>query len=561
MLENTKGKYIIQQATGTGKTVEMGAIINRLNKWPILVIAHRAELLEQIKSTCIRTGIDEKDIQIVLQNQLEPNKKLYIASIQTLYRRDLSKISPNIGIIDEAHHALEDNTYGRVMQHYNNIPWLGFTATPTRRTKKEKIAFAETWDDIIYSYPIKQGIKEGYLAKIMYYTINTGISLDSVKMSRGDFDDTSLAAATNVFTRNKAMVDKYNELNLHKTITFCVNKDHCHTVAKTFQDAGIESYAILEDTPKRDRKEILQKFQESPTLTKMVLTSRDVLGEGCDFPSLQAIFLARKTMSTTIYIQQFGRGLRNHPDLEYKIIVDMVDQDKKRRKVCNCLNTVFQLADTIHIEGDIIKQLDDAKEKIEKPPGVKDDPETFEQENVSLQIANILFELPEGLEESNLAWFAPEPGSYFCQVEKDKYFRIEDKQLRCKLFDNKELVMETANMDEIVKYCEEKVTQYKETSYMWKKSVKEFMEKKEVTPGQRGLLAKIAPGINPDLITSAKASEIISAHIAKKNQEPITKNQRYFLMKKRYNANSLSVMSKRQASKEIAKIINEEKQR
>jgi DNA or RNA helicases of superfamily II len=132
-------KEIVQLPTGMGKTVVFSSLIRNLGK-KTLILAHREELLNQAKDKMITCGVTGK-IDIVLQSKPDPFADHWVASVQTLARRNLNDMSPELMIIDECHHSIA-TTYKRIMEAFSNIPIIGFTATPTRTGKKEKKSLA-----------------------------------------------------------------------------------------------------------------------------------------------------------------------------------------------------------------------------------------------------------------------------------------------------------------------------------------------------------------------------------------------------------------------------------
>lgn len=558
--QNPKGKYLVQLPTGMGKTVVFAMLIKDLGL-KTLVIAHREELIFQAKAKIAQaTEYEENEIDVVLQSQPDPTKNIWVASIQTLSRgRRLEKISPDLLIIDEAHHSCAD-TYKNVLERYD-IPAIGFTATPTRRTPKEKAELAKIWGELVYQYPIKKAIIDGYLAYIKYYQVKTQVSLDAIKTVAGDFQADELEEAVNNFERNTACLNKYNELGSGKCVVFCVGVAHAYAMRDLFIENGIETYSVTGNTDSDSRREILAKFQAAPMTANIVLTNVMVLTEGWDCPNVRMIMLARPTQSEIIYLQQLGRGTRKAPEKNAVIIVDIVD-NCKNKKLCNCLTTIFNLQKDVSIEGDVIKGIEEreARQKEEAEQAIVDTA-TSQEAALELELSKILFDMPWELETSKLAWFSPCENEYYCQITDKLHLKIKDEILSYQLFKMQDNTLvklgATTSFAEILSSSEAIAYEYSEYRYIWDKSIRMNMVNKAVTERQRELLAKFMPHINPDIISRETASKIIGANIAKsksKLAEPATQKQKNYLRVLGYDGDDLDDISKGEAGKLIGQL-------
>ena len=119
------------------------------------------------------------------------------------------------------------------------------------------------------------------------------------------------------------IVDTYLKyVNGKKTVIFCTSVDHAAEIAKLLRDSGVKAEAVSG----RDRVEIRDKIlKDYETGSTNVLCACDLLNEGWDSPHTTVLFMARPTMSKTIYLQQLGRGTRRCPGKEDLLVVDFVD--------------------------------------------------------------------------------------------------------------------------------------------------------------------------------------------------------------------------------------------
>ena len=150
----THRSVMVQMPTGTGKTVLMAEVIKKFielktskNNTGILIVAHRRELLDQIRGTVDYFGIDMKKNRITVE------------SIQKLSREKHRPqgLQPSLVIIDEAHHALA-KTYRMLWDWWPKAKFLGLTATPCRL---DNTGFTDLFQTLVQSYTIQEFIRMG----------------------------------------------------------------------------------------------------------------------------------------------------------------------------------------------------------------------------------------------------------------------------------------------------------------------------------------------------------------------------------------------------------------
>jgi len=563
--KNPNERTICQMATGTGKTVVMAEFIKQNPLKKFTIIAQMEEILEQILNVLIAYGsCTEHEIEIVQQSQPNPEKRIWVCSVQTIARGTrLEKMQPASIIIDECHHG-QAESYRKVIDFYRQstptLPVLGFTATPTGRTQKIRNALAEVFDSICFQYPIKQGIKDKFLANILYYKVVTKVDLNDIKDTDGDFNQGELAEKVNIHARNKACVEKYTERGAGKAMIFCVNVAHAQHIAQMFKDTKYEAHHVNGDTPDDERKSILEQYKNADIRKNIILSVCGICTEGWDCPNIRMVILARPTKSPIVYLQALGRGTRIVPGIKTDIIViDIVDHCK-RKSLCNCLTTVFSLSQELEMEGNILKQVEEKEQEFttagEKPNNEKKtDMETATQENIQLQLANILFDKPIEIENSEITFFSPREGQYFCYISKTDFVAITEKGLQYQVWQNRKWIKDCTQITDAIATCEAIAQQpeYQDTKYVWDKETHQAMKDLPVSDKQKQYLKKYAPQIDPNQISRETASQILAASFSKNNTTPATENQKARLYGY-FPRNDVDKMSKRQAQIELWKM-------
>lgn len=442
-IETNYDKGVCQQAivsaTGTGKTYVFSGIPERMKeKLPgrMLILAHRDELLEQaIKS------IESANPKLTISKEAgteyaNENSDVVVASVATLGRKGSTRISRfpwekfDKAITDEAHHATADSylriyELGGFLSPNTRKLHVGFTATPQRADGE---ALAKVFKKIVYEYPLRRAIEEGYLVEPKGIRVQTQVSLEGVKNgSNGDFSLSSLADAINNPERNQLVVKAWLDHGEgRRTIAFAANIQHAIDLAGMFNHYGVKCEAIWSGDPDRKDKIDRHKVGEYP-----VIINCGILTEGYDDPPVSCVLLARPTKSGVLYSQMVGRGTRLYLGKLDLIVIDVVDSSYKNSLLT--LPTLMGLPTTLDLKG---KGMLWAVRKIE------DAAKEFPQVNFALlpDINNIqafvqsvnLFDikLPEEVSSNSiLSWMPGPTGEYVLLLPNKERLTIQQNML------------------------------------------------------------------------------------------------------------------------------------
>jgi superfamily II DNA or RNA helicase len=324
LVENRR--QLIVLPTGAGKTVVFGAIARQFHEQvsadkPILVIAHRSELLDQA----------EQKLQMVWPRvftgriQAERNEQLgevLFASTQTLVAGRAVR-PPGLIIYDEAHHSRADGAY-KVLERLGVFEpdgpmLLGVTATPSRSDKNE---LGDIFTHLTYERTILQMIMDGYLADVRGVKVSVpGLNLRAIRTTAGDYNAKDLSYALNGDEALDAVVEAVQEHAAdRKSLVFAVDVKHGQALAKRFKEAGVASASIDGTMPPQERASILTAFEKNQL---RVLVNCQILTEGYDEPSVDTVVIARPTRSSSLYTQMVGRALRLHPNKVDALVLDL----------------------------------------------------------------------------------------------------------------------------------------------------------------------------------------------------------------------------------------------
>ena len=140
--------------------------------------------------------------------------------------------------------------------------------------------------------------------------------------------------------RNQLIVDTWLQYARGKrTVVFCVSVKHAEQISKLFEEVGGAGSSGLRRMKQSERKEFQDKFVSKKI---QVLCACDLLNEGWDCPEIEALFMARPTMSKVLYTQQLGRGMRLYPGKESLMVFDFVD-NASQYNMPQSLHRLFKL--------------------------------------------------------------------------------------------------------------------------------------------------------------------------------------------------------------------------
>ena len=323
----THRSVMMQMPTGTGKTVVLASLVKQfLNSnvdSPVLIVAHRIELIEQTGALLSHFGIDHG----VIARGKRPAmlKQVMVASVQTLSKNLDIDLSPSLVVIDEAHHALA-KTYRMLWTTWQEAKFLGLTATPYRMSGE---GFTDLFEVLVDSWSVKQFIADGWLSPYDYYSIRPDSAqqqeIDSLKKrgADGDFQMKELREKLDVRPSIERLFESFERFAFDKKgIIYAIDIAHAEHIAEFYRLQGVNAIAISSKTPAKERTEVIRTFKEENSI--QILVSVDLFSEGFDCPDVEFIQLARPTLSLTKYLQMVGRGLRPCKGKQCCTIIDNV---------------------------------------------------------------------------------------------------------------------------------------------------------------------------------------------------------------------------------------------
>lgn len=322
-------KTLLVLPTGCGKTIVFAKVTEECVKQGnrVLVMAHRAELLDQAKdkikkSTGLMCAVEKAE-----ESCLGSWYRVIVGSVQTLTReKRLQQFESDFFdtiIVDEAHHCISDS-YQRVLEYFENADVLGVTATPDRGDMKNLGTY---FNSLAYEYTLPKAIKEGFLCKIKAQTIPLKLDLTGVGMQSGDFKAGDLGTALDPYLYQIAgeMIKYCKE---RKTVVFLPLVKTSQKFKDILNEVGFKAAEVNGNSD--DREEVLEDFAQDKY---NVLCNSMLLTEGWDCPSVDCVIVLRPTKVRSLYCQMIGRGTRLSPGKTELLLLDFL-WHTERHELC-----------------------------------------------------------------------------------------------------------------------------------------------------------------------------------------------------------------------------------
>lgn len=273
----------------------------------VMFLIHRKEVLDQAVKTF---------------SKQEVNSNLLTAGmVQTLTRRVDKLPTPNVILVDEAHHALA-KSYQRILNKFPKAIVLLFTATPHRTGRQQLDQIA---DDIIVGQSIHELTEKGFLAPFRYFQPPNDFDVKALKRgSTGDYTAESMqeAMSTKIFGH---IVKQYKRIAKGmQAVVYTYSIDSAVKIANEFNSEGISAIEVDGTTSKEKRDLAVRKFRDQEI---KILVNVNLFTEGVDLPNVDCVIMARPTASLALYLQFSMRCLNPRPG-KTAIIIDHANNFK-----------------------------------------------------------------------------------------------------------------------------------------------------------------------------------------------------------------------------------------
>ncbi|HPI12800.1 MAG TPA: DEAD/DEAH box helicase family protein, partial [Catalimonadaceae bacterium] len=341
-----QNRILLVMATGTGKTYTAFQIIHRVwksgAKKRILFLADRNALIDQTKKGDFKHFKDK--MTVVKNRNVDKSYEIYLSLYQGLTGSDEEKniyrqFSPeffDLIIIDECHRgsAKEDSNWREILHYFNAATQIGLTATPkeTRETSN-----TEYFGDPIFTYSLKQGIDDGFLAPYRVIRIALNIDAEGWRPEKDKLDKDGNPVSDRIYNtkdfdrnlvideRTDTVARKLTEFlkgydRFAKTIVFCEDIDHAERMRSALANQNADLVKanhkyIMQITGDNDEgKAELDNFINPEETYPVIAITSELMTTGVDAQTCKVIVLDSNIRSMTKFKQIIGRGTRINED-------------------------------------------------------------------------------------------------------------------------------------------------------------------------------------------------------------------------------------------------------
>lgn len=329
--------------TGGGKTYTFSDLLSKFDCYKAIV-AHRQELVAQISLSLGQYGIPHRIIApsktrrwiIGLHVQefgthfVNQKASAAVIGVDTLTRgspgADFDEFRKHVRlwVIDEAHHCLKNNKWGKAAAMFPKAFGLGVTATPVRADGKGLGAHHDgIFEHMVLGPTMRELIDQQYLCDYRIFAPESDFDTSHIPLgSTGDFTINGMRQAARESHIVGDVVKHYLRIASGKQgVTFATDVETATDIANSFRESGVKAEVLHAKVKDALRVDITRRFRNKEI---QQIVNVDILGEGFDVPGIEVVSKARPTKSFSLYAQQFGRALRTAEGKTHAIIIDHV---------------------------------------------------------------------------------------------------------------------------------------------------------------------------------------------------------------------------------------------
>ena len=341
-----ENRILLVMATGTGKTYTAFQIIWRLwksgAKKRILFLVDRNILADQTKTNDFKPF--GKAMTKITNRTVDKAFEIYLSLYQAVtgtedHQNIYQQFSPDffdLVVVDECHRgsAADDASWRKVLNYFSAATQVGLTATPKETRDVSNI---EYFGDPIYTYSLKQGISDGFLAP--YKVVRIGLDKDLVgwrpelgktdkygqEIEDREYNDLDFDRRLVLEKRTELVASKVTEFlkktdRFAKTIVFCENIDHAERMRQALVNANTDlaaansKYIMRITGDNTEGKAQLDNFIDPESTYPVIATTSQLMSTGVDAQTCRLIVLDKRIESPTEFKQIIGRGTRINED-------------------------------------------------------------------------------------------------------------------------------------------------------------------------------------------------------------------------------------------------------
>ena len=309
-------------ATGVGKTYLAAFDVVQSGARNVLYVSHRLEHLTQALRSFGRVLGHSHTLGLVGGGHDQHVADVVFATVASLNNRPALLARPwDYLVIDEFHHA-EADSYKALRPVRDRAFLLGITATPERQDGRDVLEWCD-WN-VAYEVRLTEAIDNEWLLPFHYFGIaDETVDFLQIPWRNLSAVESALSVESRVEQVLQHALERGYDGDRRATVGFCAGRAHALYMAEQFCKRGHTALAVLGDASVREREAIYARLADVADPLEWIFVA-DVLNEGVDIPAINSVLFLRPTESSTLFLQQLGRGLRLYPGTEVLTVIDFV---------------------------------------------------------------------------------------------------------------------------------------------------------------------------------------------------------------------------------------------
>jgi hypothetical protein len=226
-------------------------------------------------------------------------------------------------VMDECHHAAAE-TYKKIMNYFKPGFMLGLTATPERMDNQDVFEMFDK--NVPYELRLRDAINNDLVVPFHYYGIRDSLVdysyMDANRIAKeiGKVENVEFIASE---------IEKHRPAGKLKALAFCTTISHALLMSERLEELGYNTVALTGSNDLGQRIKAFNDLQDDNNPLE-IICAVDILNEGVDIPQVNMVLFLRPTESSTIFLQQLGRGLRKYEGKQYVTVLDFIGNNYNR---------------------------------------------------------------------------------------------------------------------------------------------------------------------------------------------------------------------------------------
>ena len=314
-------------SAGSGKTYLSAFDALNFNPDRLLYIVHESSILSKARESFQKVFGNQKTYGMYTGDSKEINADFVFATNITMANNLelFSKDTFDYIVIDECHHAVAES-YQKIISYFEPEFMLGLTATPERLDNQDVFSLFD--QNVPYELRLRDAIINDLVVPFHYYGIrDTLVDYDLSKKQEHQMLAQIVDTPHCKFICDE--IEKHRIGGKLKALVFCRNQTHARMMAEAFQQQGYHATYLTGNNSVGERMRAYDDLQSDDKELE-ILCSVDILNEGVDIPGVNMVLFLRPTESSTVFIQQLGRGLRKYANKSFVTVLDFIGNSYKR---------------------------------------------------------------------------------------------------------------------------------------------------------------------------------------------------------------------------------------